>query len=354
MITYVNTVLVGSGVGTIFSGTDIKNATAGQYVIMNLDGSINKPYLAQADLANADEIKVGLVQANKVQMYDHNTKQLVQVPQIKWSNNIKRSDIKSLVFSKYAADVPESIEIDFTNADMTTVDDGGFCIVLRVTHKDLPTRYRKWTDSYSYVTKQGDTAADVAQGLADDIARNYKRNRFTASVNGSKLVLTAMDYDDDNSVDTINVAGQIRFNANLYYTNPNGVGFTSKNKYSLNGVTITKTPGDMYTASAKLVRDREAQAMGYEGILNRGDGTWPIIKPAMNTDLSKHYDSVTLEFENMYRAADDIFRKTKQTLEIYDVTGTANNIYKALKAFAQVDGNGVAPLAGDTNTTLPS
>ena len=100
----------------------------------------------------------------------------------------------------------------------------------------------------------------------------------------------------------------------------------------------------MYTASAKLVRDREAQAMGYEGILNRGEGTDPIIKPAMQTNLSKHYDAVTLEFENMYRAADDIFRKTKQTVEIYEENGHSENIYNALKNFAGVDSDNIAPI----------
>jgi len=60
--------------------------------------------------------------------------------------------------------------------------------------------------------------------------------------------------------------------------------------------------------------------MGYQGILNRGEGTWPIIKPAMVTDLNAHYNALTLEFENVYRAADDIQRKTKQNLEIYAVS----------------------------------
>jgi hypothetical protein len=63
--------------------------------------------------------------------------------------------------------------------------------------------------------------------------------------------------------------------------------------------------------------------MGYEGILNRGEGTWPIIKPAMETSLSGHYNVVTLEFENMYRTADDLFRKTKQTVEIYTTGATS-------------------------------
>lgn len=344
MITYVNTVLVGKGVGTI--ATDPAQASAGQYIFMNLDGSINKGYLSAAELSQANEIKIGLV-TSKSTKYTQPDGTVATMPVIKWSNNIKRADIKALTYSEYQPDVPETVVVDFTSMTQNvlhTIDDGGFCLTLRITYKDLPTRYRKWTDSYNYVTVAGDTATEIAAGFAKDIAKNSKRSRVSAVAQNGVLTLTALPYDDDDSVDSINWAGQVRFNANVYYTNPNGVGFTSKNKYSLDGVSITKTPGDMYTASAKLVRDREAQAMGYEGILNRGEGTWPIIKPAMQTDLSKQYDAVTLEFENMYRAADDIFRKTKQTVEIYEETGKATNIYNALKNFAGVDSDNIAPI----------
>lgn len=344
MITYVNTVLVGKGVGTI--ATDPAQASAGQYIFMNLDGSINKGYLSAAELSQANEIKVGLV-TSKSTKYTQPDGTVATMPVIKWSNNIKRADIKALTYSEYQPDVQETVVVDFTSMTQNvlhTIDDGGFCLTLRITYKDLPTRYRKWTDSYNYVTVAGDTATEIAAGFAKDIAKNSKRSRVSAVAQNGVLTLTALPYDDDDSVDSINWAGQVRFNANVYYTNPNGVGFTSKNKYSLDGVSITKTPGDMYTASAKLVRDREAQAMGYEGILNRGEGTWPIIKPAMQTDLSKQYDAVTLEFENMYRAADDIFRKTKQTVEIYEETGKATNIYNALKNFAGVDSDNIAPI----------
>ena len=73
--------------------------------------------------------------------------------------------------------------------------------------------------------------------------------------------------------------------------------------------------------------------MGYQGILNRGEGTWPIIKPAMETSLDNKYDAITLEFENMYRAADDIQRKTKQTLEVYATTGTLDDLQAILASF---------------------
>ena len=330
MITYVNTVLVGKGVGSIAS--DVKSATAGQYVIMNLDPTIARTYLIASDIAESNEVKIGLVTENTTSYVDPSG-EMTTIPVVKWSNNIKKSDVKSLAFSEYAADKLETVTVDFTSASMDEISKGGYCVILRLTYKDLPTRYRKWTDSYEYVTAPGDTAVEIAEGFKKAIAKNNKRSRVNATASEGVLTLTAKVYNDDNSVDSINQAGQVRFNANVYYTNPYGEGFSSKNKYGLSGVSIEKTPGDMYQASAKLVRDREAQAMGYEGILNRGEGTWPIVKPAMNTDLSKHYDAITLEFENMYRAADDIFRKTKQTVEIYEESGKSTNILKALQNF---------------------
>jgi hypothetical protein len=143
-----------------------------------------------------------------------------------------------------------------------------------------------------------------------------------------------MPYDDDDAADTINVANKVRFNANIYYTDPAAEGWESLNKHYPTGVTIVKTPGEQYAASGKLVRDLEVQAMGYEGILNRGEGTWPIIKPEVEAQNSVNYDAITLEFENMYRAADDIFRKTKQVVNIFGNKLTAINA--VLDVFAGV------------------
>lgn len=137
-----------------------------------------------------------------------------------------------------------------------------------------------------------------------------------------------MPYDDDNSNDTINVANKVRFTANIYYTDPQAAGFASKNKYFPTGVVIKKKEGTVSPNAGKRVRDREAQAMGYEGILNRGCCTWPIIKPQMVTDINNNYNSITIEFENMYRAADDIQRHTKQTVEIYTANDNATLLTK--------------------------
>lgn len=346
MITYVNTVLVSNlASGAVLNAApaaaasmNAVSADAGKFIIMNCDPDVAANDIYNVTAANAGDIntiKVGIVtKKNTVLRMQNGSVQYL--PIIKWSNEIKAADIKSFNALTYTADTEDQITIDFTNIDAQLLNkfaEGGKRIIVRLTFKDLPTRFRKWTESYEYVTKEGDTAATIAQNIANQINSEWKRARVSANGANSKVILTALPYDDDESNDTLNWANKVRFNANIYYTDPAADGWESKNKHFPTGVTVAKVPGKQYEASAKLVRDRESQAMGYLGILNRGEGTWPIIKPAMETDINAQYDALTLEFENMYRAADDIFRKTKQTLEVYGLTGQLASLKTILDAF---------------------
>lgn len=344
MITYVNTVFVNNtNAGAVVSAKPTTSDND-KFVIYDVD---KNAYVA-APTAENKRIKIGLVTSKTTVMVNHKTGETTAMPVIKWSNIINRDDIKSFNSGAYKAptNAEDVVKIDFTalksgNNVFELFQEGGKRLIVRLTFKDLPTRFRKWTESYEYTPKTGDTAETIAEGMAKVINRAYKRARVTASASAGVLTIKALPYDDDNNVDTINVENKVRFSANIYYTNPDAAGFASKNKYFPTGVTVKKTPGEKYKAEAKFVRDREAQAMGYEGILNRGCCTWPIIKPAMVTDLNAHYDYATLEFENMYRTADDLQRRTKQTVEIYSVGGSAG-VIAALKTWvagaAQVKG----------------
>ena len=340
MITYVNTVLVGTGVNQVVSAAPEKAATlntpsadAGKYVIMNLDQDAANPYAIDA---NTQKIKVGIV-TNKNTMSVDKDGNRVYYPIVKWSNIIKKDDIKSFHESTYFDSSEDTVKIDLSGTDAALLAEfakGGKRIVVRLTFKDLPTRYRKWTESYEYVTKIGDDATAIAQAIVKQINIQYKRARVSASADAGVITLVALPYTDDDKVDTINWANRVRFSANIYWTDPTAPAFASKNKYVIQGAIISKVPGKWCQTDAKLVRDRESIAMGYEGILNRGNGTWPIIKPDMVTDLSKKYDGLTLEFENKYYTADDLVRKTKQTLEIYDETKKMTNLIAELTKFA--------------------
>lgn len=322
MITYVNTVFVSNDSTSSALATSLASGNKGQFIIWDFDQ--NKA----ADNTSA-RFKIGMFTGKTNKQINPNTGAVTNVADIKWSNVINVADIKGWAVAPYAADTEDVITIDLHSLEpavLTEFAKGGKRIIVRLTFKDLPTRFRKWTESYEYVTVAGDTKATIATAIANMINKEWKRARVTAAATTTagqeKVVLTAMTYDDDNSVDSINWYNKVRFNANIYWTDPAAEGWESLNKNFPKGVAITKVPGKTHVGSAKLVRDREAQAMGYEGILNRGEGTWPIIKPAMETDLTKHYNVVTIEFENMYRTADDLFRKTKQTVEIYMVGDT--------------------------------
>lgn len=330
MITYVNTVLVGTGVGSLAS--TIAGATNGQYVVVDNNGAM----VSATEAPYAEAIKVGL-----------------KTPKgIKWSNIIKKADIKSYTYTAYDTNksAEDAVYIDLSGVTVSTLQ--GNRLVVRITYKDLPTKFRKWTESYDIEVGASATLAQIAKAIADKINGENKRARVTATVGainttstsnngvlpgskyyhidsnwgtstattGTVVQLVGMAYDDDDTVDSISPANKVRFSVNSWFTKPAASGFASKNKYSVDGAKIVKVPGDFQVGEAKLVRDAEAQAMGYLGIINRGEGTWPIIRPDMNVDLSKKYDTITLEFENMYRAADDIFRKTKQTLQVFERT----------------------------------
>jgi hypothetical protein len=329
MITYVNTVLVSNKNGKELAGSEVLEGVAkkealkdlvGKFVFMNCDPA-KQDGTAIADVLtfdeNCDRFKIGVVTKDFYEKFDKKNNTTVFVPIIKWSNIINVADIKSVTKLDYMADSEDKITIDFSNIADETMDiltNGGCPIVLRLTFKDMPTRLRKWTESYSYVTKPGDKVADIIAGLAKDIAQHPKRQRVYVTAEDNKLILEAMTYSDDESARNENVYAKVRFDANMYWMNPQAPGWASNNKYEL-GATFTKKAGVTYPASGKLVRDRERGTYDYMGVLHRC--CWYDPQPDMVTNIENHYDGITLEFENQYHTADDLWRKTKQTVEIY-------------------------------------
>lgn len=335
MITYVNTVLVGTGAGVLSAApvaATVKNTPstdAGKFIVMSMDGEA-EPYGDAAKTAK--KFRIGVVTKKNTVKRDKEGN-ITYVPVIKWSNPVKREDIVSNKYAAYKESTEDTITIDFTkmsDAILTDFQKGERRIIVRLTFKDLPTRYRKWTESYEYVTTTSDTKESIVKNIALQINKQYKRARVVAKADTTKLVLTAMPYDDDDVNDSLNWADKVRFSANVYYTDPTAPAFASKNKYTISGVVIEKTPGEWYQNDAKLVRDRESQAMGYQGILNRGCCTWPIIKPDMVADITKKYDGATIMFENHYHAADDQIRQTKEVIEIYGINNGDDGETKAV------------------------
>ena len=327
MITYVNSVLVSNKNGNSLvtsqemegvNSKDAVKALVGKFAFMNCDpaaqdgGDLHGIYGPDPDV---DVFKIGVVTDGFITKTTANG--VKYVPVVKWSNEIKAADIKSITKLTYQDDTEDKVIIDFSTIDQATqtlIAAGNIDIVVRLSWKDLPTRYRQWTDSYDYVTKLGDTPATIAAAFAKTINMQSKRARAIASVSGAVLTLEAMEYDDDLADNTENPVGKVRFNANVYFMNPQAAGWASNNKYDL-GVTISKEAGVTYPASAKLVREHEHNAWGYQGILHSCE--WYDKTPALVADINNKYGGITIEFENRYHTADDWIKRTKQTVEIY-------------------------------------
>ena len=62
----------------------------------------------------------------------------------------------------------------------------------------------------------------------------------------------------------------------------------------------------------------------------------------METKLDGHYNAINIEFENAYRAADDIVRKTKQNVEVY-TTGAASIITDLIAKIGTPEAASVTP-----------
>lgn len=335
MITYVNTVLVSndsdktpiqSQADLIKTSKQAVEALKGSYVILPVPSDN-----MSTEVTRTDKIKIGVVgQGYTTFVQKVNGVDTVKyAANVKWSNEIKIADIKSVAVTLFGHDggnviepaqsfdtpLEDTITVDFSNVNTSNLD--GCVAVLRINYKDMPTRYRQWTESYDHIIKSGE---DLAAAFANTITKQSRRARVFASAASNVLTLTAMPYDDDMDPNGENPVGKVRFNVSLYYTNPSAPGFASSNKNELVAPEdIEKTPGITPVGSGKYVLEHEKNALGYTGVIHRCK--WYDLKPSIVADPTKNYDCITLEFENMYRAADDIFRKTKQTVELYFAQG---------------------------------
>lgn len=325
MMQYVNTVLVGKTQGTTISQNTVNEMAAGSIVMVDADGVLIK---TTADAEAADVIKLGLI-TDRVINYTTPAGAAATIKDVVYSNYIPKNSVKSMVKTSFAATVEDKITFNF--GSFTPVK--GHRYVLRIVYKDLYEHPGQYTHTYEVVCKGTDLKADIIDKFVALINKDIRR-RCVATSTSSTIVLTAMPKDDNEGKESINIYTRVIMEATMYYTDPSAVGFASKNKYPLIGLTITKAAGTDGKGNPKIVRDREQAALGYKGILNRT--WWPIIKPELNVDLSKSYDSIVIEFEPTHANAEDSFRKTKQSVEVYIDNSAAiatTMIYKMIDAF---------------------
>lgn len=324
MLQYVNSVLVGKVQNA--TARTLANAVAGDIIMFDANGAIID---TEQKAADATEMKLGLVTGQTRDYVNPQDGAVKQVKVIKYTNLIPKNSIRTYNEFVYKAASEDKIVIAF-NSFVPVI---GNRYVLRIIYKDLYEHPGQFTHTYEVIANTA-TLKDLVEAFANQINKDNRR-RVVATEDDSNLTLTALPKDDNEGKESINIYTQVSMEAVIYYTNPSATGFASKNKYPLEGVTVTKTPGTPGKGNAKIIRDREQAALSYRGITNRT--WWPVIKPELNVNLSTQYDGAIIEFEPEHRTAEDGFRKTKQSVEVYADHNTtalaASMIGKQIKAF---------------------
>lgn len=161
--------------------------------------------------------------------------------------------------------------------------------VLRIVYPDVVTHPGGHTYTYRYVAETT-TLNDLYVALALQINQHPERRISAAATTGPDvLTLTALPYDDNATVDSVNEYAQVIFEVFMQSENFDSVAIT---------YTASPYPGE---GTWQLVRDQEKWSQGYEGLLNRTG--FPTQVPTFRTVLNETYDTLIIRHKNWYTAS---------------------------------------------------
>lgn len=320
MLQKVNTVLVGAVAPAAYTNADALNV--GEIALFDE----NKKVLADAAAAEkASEVYIGVCEGKETVYNEEGTSTVKSV--IRYSMPIKKGSKPHAVKSAYVAPAEDKIVITATNV----VPEVGHRYVLRLIYPDLYESPNQQPDVYEVIastTNPNDLMAEFAKRI-----NKRKGVRVVASVSEAVLTLTAKEipYVDDD----YELYRQVSVNAFMWKTIPSGL--LSNVTYAINNLSIAKTQGTPGKGNPKIIRDREREAFGYRGITHRGNAVYPYIAPEVKAQLDKTYDSLVIEWDNLYLSNDNQYLKTTPlTTELYVEAGELDGSSKfeaALNAF---------------------
>lgn len=311
MITRVNSVLVANATCPI-TFSNIEALTEGQAAIFDEN---RKLITSKEDAAAAKALYIGVCQGT-MKVVNPTSGDLEDKKMIEYSNKIEKTDYLRYSVNDYEAPVAEKIEIDLDSATIVV----GHRYVLRIVYKDLFEAPGQFTHTYEVIASTTE-AQDLCNAFAKQINRHPNR-RITVNPSSKKLVLTAMEKDDNEGVNSINEYSIVSMGASLYTTIPGAL--LSNQPESVPGATITKTEGKMGKGFWKQVRDAEMRNMGYKGHVFTG--AYPTIEQDKKVNPANTYDSLVIENDVKYLSPDNQYvKQTPVTTTLYVKAGTLSN-----------------------------
>lgn len=324
MLNHVNTVLIGTNIPVSYTTVDA--LTDGQVALFDE----NRQIIKDEDTAKkAQALYIGVCQGKEDVYAQDGTKSQKSI--INFSMPIQKGSHPHMVLSEYVAPAEDKIVITAT----TVTPEVGHRYVLRLIYNDIYEHPGQFTHTYEVIAKTTNPT-DLINSFKNKINK-HKEARVVATSSEAVLTLTAkeMPYNEGIMLDTL--YSQVSVDAVMWTTIPSGL--LSNVMYPIDNITIAKTQGTRGKGNAKIVRDRENEAMGYRGITHRANGIYPYIAPEFRSDLNATYDTLTIEWQNKYLSNDNQYIKnTPLACELYVTSGAlaSSNMFTALKAFMSI------------------
>jgi len=199
--------------------------------------------------------------------------------------------------------------------------------VIRVVYKDINEHPGQFIQDFRVVATSA-TPGDLTDAFVSKINKN-KDSRISAENSSDDLVLTGKVIPN-SSADAIDEYQQVDFDIALHEVTED----------DWDDVEVTyNTEAHPGNGNPKLVRDREKEALGYEGITNRTH--FPVIKPDMKVDMDKWYDSIVIESNTPYVSTAMEYGETAPTtVELYIPAnaGQTTNVLAVLNTWMESAG----------------
>lgn len=219
--------------------------------------------------------------------------------------------------------------------------------VVRIVYKDINEHPGQFVQTFRYTSLDA-TIANLINAIVLEINQAGPSgdidSRVTASNSTNDLVLTGRVIPNNETNDEIDEYSQVDFEVSLNSITSAGA---KTNGFAGTGVAITTTYGGATPGNGnpKLVRDAEKLSLGYEGVTNTIN--FPVVKPTILTDMTKWYDAIIIEHDNVYESGETQYlQSTPITSEIFipagsgqttDVLGVLNGWMASLpKAFDNI------------------
>lgn len=312
MLQKVNSVLVGK-FPTAYTNVDA--LAVGDIAMFDQDGKL---LANEAAVAGATKVRFGLVEKKEPVTMPNGT--ISPKNSITYSQFIDRRRVAtpSLALQAYQAPVEDRVTINF--AGVTVSETARYAV--KFIYRDLSQYKFQVTKTYDFYAVAGTTPAQLAQGIAKAI-NSDKDRRVSATVATSTITLDALSVTDNDGKNSINEYSQVSMDVYVYKTTEST--FLYYNQVIPAGIVITRVAtSDPGKGNAKIVRDRERTALAYKGATNRIYFPGNLHYPELHVDLAKTYDTLVVEWNNLYRSPDNQYIKdTPLAVEIYAEAGTA-------------------------------